>query len=351
MRNKKFIIKDNGAFYAPVTGEAKEHQADQIKVKYVRDYLNGSTSNTGNHWCEIEIYDESGINLARGIMPTGNGAATDIGRLTDGNRSYDPYYSADSGEKWIQIELPKVTTLSKIHVWHYHGDTRQYNTKLQISSNGVDWIDVFNSSRQGTYAESASGKAYIMKDIKVVTSMKELNIIPNFDLTEVGMEEHGADLSEIQEALLNSLNILSPIPEILMISGNKSDSGTLVQTGTHKPTVIKTKTGFSLEQINGNNFIKTELKNIGDCKIAISTDNGVSWFSFDKDLKRVDIDITDKDAFFKNGMHGRELKNINKHTLSKVGRGNLVKFAFLLYKQSSTSESSLKSLDISFKLS
>jgi hypothetical protein len=34
----------------------KTHTFTQQNVRYVRDYLNGSTVNTGNHWTEIEVW-------------------------------------------------------------------------------------------------------------------------------------------------------------------------------------------------------------------------------------------------------------------------------------------------------
>jgi RHS repeat-associated protein len=38
------------------TSAGKTHTFTARSVRYVRDYLNGSTSNSGNHWVEIEVY-------------------------------------------------------------------------------------------------------------------------------------------------------------------------------------------------------------------------------------------------------------------------------------------------------
>jgi RHS repeat-associated protein len=38
------------------TSAGKTHSFSARSVRYVRDYLNGSTSNSGNHWVEIEVY-------------------------------------------------------------------------------------------------------------------------------------------------------------------------------------------------------------------------------------------------------------------------------------------------------
>ncbi len=34
------------------------------KIRYIRDYLNGSNINNGNHWVEIQAFDYSGNNVA-----------------------------------------------------------------------------------------------------------------------------------------------------------------------------------------------------------------------------------------------------------------------------------------------
>lgn len=38
------------------TSAGKTHTFDLRKVRYIRDWMNGSTSNTGNHWVEIQAY-------------------------------------------------------------------------------------------------------------------------------------------------------------------------------------------------------------------------------------------------------------------------------------------------------
>lgn len=40
----------------PETSAGKTHTFPQRKVRYIRDWLNGSTSNTSSHWVEIQAY-------------------------------------------------------------------------------------------------------------------------------------------------------------------------------------------------------------------------------------------------------------------------------------------------------
>lgn len=66
-RNTKTEVSENGStwhtvFDSALEGEYKEtaagktHSFPMRKVKYIRDWINGSTSNTGNHWVEIQAY-------------------------------------------------------------------------------------------------------------------------------------------------------------------------------------------------------------------------------------------------------------------------------------------------------
>ncbi|MET0979866.1 MAG: discoidin domain-containing protein [Candidatus Saccharimonadales bacterium] len=49
-----FDSASDGTYFE--TSAGKTHTFPQRKVRYIRDWLNGSTSNTGNHWVEIQAY-------------------------------------------------------------------------------------------------------------------------------------------------------------------------------------------------------------------------------------------------------------------------------------------------------
>jgi len=65
--NTKTQVSENGSSWYTVfdsavsgeyaeTAEGKTHTFSARNVRYVRDYLNGSTSNSGNHWVELEVW-------------------------------------------------------------------------------------------------------------------------------------------------------------------------------------------------------------------------------------------------------------------------------------------------------
>lgn len=145
------------------------------KVRYIRDWLNGSTSNLGNFWVDIQAIDTGGINKALGKSVTssvafdGSGAPNDPtgAAITDGITTTTPYTGLVAvGLQWVKVDLGAVYDIADIKVWHYHGDLRTfYNTKTEISEDGVTWSTVFDSAISGTYAESSTGRTYSMETV------------------------------------------------------------------------------------------------------------------------------------------------------------------------------------------
>ncbi|NDV80050.1 hypothetical protein [Dysgonomonas sp. 511] len=125
------------------------------KVRYIRDWLNGSTANTGNHWVQVMAYDKAGKNIALNKNVSG---ATTNKRMTNGDTSSATYASGGSGLQHAIVDLGAVHDIFYIQVWHYYADGRTYNdTKTECSVDGKTWFEVFNSSTEGKYKETANG--------------------------------------------------------------------------------------------------------------------------------------------------------------------------------------------------
>lgn len=142
------------------------------RIRYIRDYLKGSDVNTEGHWVEIQAYKD-GVNVAKGKPVSASGAEVSghpLTLITDD--SINSGYCSISGViadgdykgwKYVQIDLGQVyTDINKIKVWHYYSDRRSYNHTLEVSENGNDWYSLFDSTKQGTYAEKPEGKTYII---------------------------------------------------------------------------------------------------------------------------------------------------------------------------------------------
>lgn len=131
------------------------------QLRYVRDFVNGSTANSGAHWVEIRVLDANGQNVSVGKPVTASNTPSygDLSLLTNGDLNTDDYINlSNGGEQWVQLDLGAVHTVSSVTVWHYYGDGRTYHgTKTMGSVDGASWFTIFNSAASGEYAESASG--------------------------------------------------------------------------------------------------------------------------------------------------------------------------------------------------
>lgn len=135
------------------------------KVRYIRDWLNGSTANTGNHWVQIMAYNAAGANLALNKPVSGD---TTNNRITNGNIDTSVYASVVEGLKYVIVDLGSVQEIQKIKVYHYYADGRTYNaTKTECSIDGVNWFTVFDSAVQGKYKETPTGNVIYVTDTAI----------------------------------------------------------------------------------------------------------------------------------------------------------------------------------------
>ncbi|MDR6883109.1 discoidin domain-containing protein [Bacillus sp. 3255] len=143
------------------------------RVRYIRDWISGgSNANQANHWIEVQATNTAGTNVALGKAVTTNIVIANgsVGLVTNGDTSAaaGTYLGADTSliNNWVQVDLGSAMDIETVKVWHYYADGRIYNgTKTEISTDGVTWKTVFDSSISGTYAETAAGRTYAMETV------------------------------------------------------------------------------------------------------------------------------------------------------------------------------------------
>lgn len=155
----------NGKSYGKVIFEEGGTPPTAPKYRYIRDYLNGSTSNSFNHWVEIMAF-ENNINVAfnKTVSSSSGAIAQNLGRVTD-NQYANPelLYEGGGGSDYVSIDLGDLYELDFLKIWHYYADSRTYHgTKTQVSADGVTWVTVFDSTVSGEYAETAQGHEIIL---------------------------------------------------------------------------------------------------------------------------------------------------------------------------------------------
>lgn len=136
--------------------------ANTLQARYVRDWTGGSTANSGSHWVEIRVLNESDVNVALGKTVTFSGALSTgtAGLVVDGNTDSSLYAEVTaSTPAYATVDLGQVYNVKSVTVWHYYTDGRTYfGTNTQLSTDGVTWINLFDSSVNGTYTETAGGR-------------------------------------------------------------------------------------------------------------------------------------------------------------------------------------------------
>jgi len=133
------------------------------KIRYIRDWANGSNKNNGNHWVEIQAFTSwYSQNIARGKKVISNNpkeyAPRPYSRITDGNLKSWAYASGWYWHHYMQVDLWSLYDIEAVKVLHYYADWRTYKkTKTEVSSDGKTWRTIFNSAVNGTYSEPKDG--------------------------------------------------------------------------------------------------------------------------------------------------------------------------------------------------
>lgn len=123
------------------------------QIRYIKDSINGSTANTGNHWVEIQAINNVGQNCAfnKGVsIPPDTTLEKTL--VTDGNTALSTYLGSTS--KAIIVDLGFTEQINSIKVWHYWHDGRTYyDHKVEVSADGINWDTVYF----GLHKETSEG--------------------------------------------------------------------------------------------------------------------------------------------------------------------------------------------------
>lgn len=152
-----------------------------MNIRYIRNTINSSSSNTGNHWVQISAWDfdrtnqtltDSSSNRAFGNNVSGSTAASgSYSTITNGDLNTSDYASSSTaGEQNVVVDLGAVYNIEFIQIWHYYGDTRIYfENCTEVSEDKLTWITIQNPT--GNMVETASGSSYILHDIDFDNSL------------------------------------------------------------------------------------------------------------------------------------------------------------------------------------
>lgn len=159
-----------------------------MKIRYIRNYLNGNTKNVDSHWIEIEAYTDDGTNVALNKSVTSNftpETGTSLSYITNGNKDTTQYvYNVGGGNVFTTIDLGNIFDVKMVKMIHYYDDNRKYHDNiLQVSKDGINYITMFDSNIEGEYSETSTGKDVVIRNIPEIEILNQTFNDINFSVT------------------------------------------------------------------------------------------------------------------------------------------------------------------------
>lgn len=184
-----------------------------LPVRYIRDWVNGSSINSNAHWVEIQAWVGT-TNVASGKAEAGITSNKtleftygSLPVLTDGSNETYSYVNVSSPDEpvYLQLDLGQIyPNLDSVKIWHYHGDGRTYyGSKTEVSSDEKNWYPIFDSLVEGTYPEQTEGRNYaplavnvesIRNKQKMASFVEEKDIVSAVNNSTSGMRFDGSKL-------------------------------------------------------------------------------------------------------------------------------------------------------------
>ena len=201
-------------------------------IRYIRDWLNGNANILGdnqteipNRWveCQVLVNEED---IAAGIIPTcynGNLSLINIsnqnpavytnemileipdeeGNISATEGDVDPIavplqeqYIELTGKHCLQVDLGQVYyNIDTIRIWHYYIDNDSYNHKLEVSSDGQEWVTLFDSDISGGYAETENGKIYHFSNYAIDKTIAQIQL--DYDAINLRVQDNANNFSNL----------------------------------------------------------------------------------------------------------------------------------------------------------
>ena len=177
--NIDLSVSEDGEEEMTITVEPPLQRPQKRMIRYIRDSVGGSTTNTGSYWTEIQalmLVGNDYVNVALGKTVTASNSNTArLEKIVDGNYGDS---SQDSGnyagttvvtgtsKDAVTIDLGDEYPIDYIQVWHWYRDGRSfYNNTLSV---GTELVGGANSNQEleevlwqyngQAYVETSKGK-------------------------------------------------------------------------------------------------------------------------------------------------------------------------------------------------
>lgn len=186
-------------------------------IRYIRDWIKTNNHNQGRRWIECQALMSDGKNVALGkpvsITP---GYYTTLQsalyNFTDGmyaeTNSSSIVSVGPENNSWcyLEVDLEGLYKPSSINIWHdYTIEDTMYETKLEVSNDGVTWYTIYDSSVNGEYVETIYGKNHSLPyDGNEVYNTNKIRYIRDWILNNnVNSDRRWVEISAINSRGIN----------------------------------------------------------------------------------------------------------------------------------------------------
>lgn len=201
---------------------SKKQDIGVTAVRYIRDWLDGNNIDSKNYWLECMVISHDGDNLMDGATLSAKDKSLNTLTLSnidvykdevisssistddDGNATYsyvENDHAINSQYSCIETDLGQIyNNIDYIRIWHrFTSGNYIFSHKLQVSSDGVTWVTLYDSNTSGGYEECADGKTYYLNGSSIVTSLNKLSM--TLDETKSQISNAEGDLSSLTQTV------------------------------------------------------------------------------------------------------------------------------------------------------
>lgn len=353
---EKYLIEDGDRIKRMVSSITTP-TLNTIPIRYIRDYLNGSSANTSCHWVEIKANKGNGnVALGKQVISSGSDEGSAIEVITDGSTATASYYGLNGGVNvYVQVDLGTPQLIDNVQIWHYYGDSRTYyDTKTEVSTDGIKWYTLYDAEIDGNYAETSSGKTYDLSKYKIenIGDIEIIDVGAKEDLTLETFERYGVDKATMEYINLARASLLSDEPKIIFIN-KELIHNTIREFGTYKGEIIEMKRFADLSpeyvQYVRNIDITANSGNANDVlKFIVSNNDGFTWWTYHEGTW-IEV-IKNNGIIVEKGMTLNEINNLTEAQLQVVSENvDSFKIAWYMFKDSMVSSLEITHIHMDYK--
>ena len=274
-------------------GKYMERNTKLDNVRYVKDCVNGSTSNTSNHWVEIQAI-KNGVNIAYNKTVTGTSASINNttksysyivdGRLDNVTGSSGYAESTSLGNQCVTIDLGRAYDLDEVAVWHYYADGRKYHDNItSVSSNNTNWTEIRNETKTGETPETVNGKRVSAYKTTLKQTPIYIKGTSNPREVKIGTEEFYVlndiiDYSALDSTFLTKINYDSN-KIILLAKHNLYVGKNCTSSSSSSCTPISTSaSGYGLQSADAKGYVDSSTPRVAVVPFSGSSNSYGYWY-------------------------------------------------------------------------